>query len=114
MGQAIWSQRVFSRRNKFYGPWIWGTDFCGYVFVAYCSQISILFQKKRQDREVDNLFRVIENITEIKDTEIERCKLVGNQTLNKANADLEKALDICSHFGELEETYKQVNTKFYS
>ncbi|XP_018578868.1 biogenesis of lysosome-related organelles complex 1 subunit 5 isoform X2 [Anoplophora glabripennis] len=65
------------------------------------------FEQKRGDREVDNLFRVIENITEIKDTEIERCKQVGDQALNKANIDLAQALDICSCFGGLEETYKQ-------
>ncbi|KAJ8940140.1 hypothetical protein NQ314_010807, partial [Rhamnusium bicolor] len=68
------------------------------------------FEQKRGDREVDDLFRVIENITEIRDTEIDRCKQVGNQTLPKARDDLEQALNICSRFADLEEKYKQDTT----
>ncbi|KAJ8923773.1 hypothetical protein NQ315_010355 [Exocentrus adspersus] len=68
------------------------------------------FEQKRGDKEVDNLFLVIENITEIKDTEIERFKQIGEQTLCKANEDLEEALRVCNQFSRLEDTYKQDTT----
>lgn len=67
------------------------------------------FEQKRNDREVDNLFRTIEDITDIKDTEIDRFKQTANHVEN-LNENLEKALDICINISELEEIYKQDTT----
>ncbi|KAJ8984521.1 hypothetical protein NQ317_010992 [Molorchus minor] len=68
------------------------------------------FELKRGDREVDNLFSVIENITDIKDTQVDCCKQAGDQTVLKANEALEQALNICHQFVDLEEKYKQDTT----
>ncbi|XP_028133495.1 uncharacterized protein LOC114328742 isoform X3 [Diabrotica virgifera virgifera] len=64
------------------------------------------FSQRRKDKEVDNLFKAIEEITEIKDTEIEKLKQAEKLT-DKINDNLEEALRICDKFSELEETYKQ-------
>ncbi|XP_050519430.1 biogenesis of lysosome-related organelles complex 1 subunit 5 isoform X2 [Diabrotica virgifera virgifera] len=64
------------------------------------------FEQRRKDKEVDNLFKAIEEITEIKDTEIEKLKQAEKLT-DKINDNLEEALRICDKFSELEETYKQ-------
>ncbi|XP_057671960.1 biogenesis of lysosome-related organelles complex 1 subunit 5-like isoform X3 [Diorhabda carinulata] len=67
------------------------------------------FEQKRNDKEVDNLFRTIEDITDIKDTEIDRFKQTEDH-VKKLNENLEKALDICSKLSDLEDIYKQDTT----
>ncbi|CAG9855129.1 unnamed protein product [Phyllotreta striolata] len=67
------------------------------------------FEEKRKDEEVDNLFKTIECITEIKDTEIEQFKQAGKQ-LEHINERLDQVLCLSDKFCELEEKYKQDNT----
>nr|CAH7733805.1 unnamed protein product [Callosobruchus chinensis] len=67
------------------------------------------FEKKRNDAEVDHLFGIIEGLTEIKDTEIPRCKEVTD-VAERVNDELLEALKICDNFRRLEETFKQDST----
>lgn len=67
------------------------------------------FQQKRKDTEVDNLFKAIEVITEIKDTEIDRLKQAAIQ-IDKINESLEIAVQLSDNFTKLEEKYKHDNT----
>lgn len=66
------------------------------------------FQKKRGDTEVDNLFKIIENITDIKDADIDRFKQAIDQIFPEANQNLKQAENICEQFSELEDKYKNV------
>nr|CAI5835379.1 unnamed protein product [Callosobruchus analis] len=67
------------------------------------------FEKKRNDAEVDHLFGIIEVLTEIKDTEIPRCKEVA-EVAERVNDELLEALKICDNFRRLEGTLKQDST----
>ncbi|CAH1103117.1 unnamed protein product [Psylliodes chrysocephalus] len=67
------------------------------------------FEQKRKDTEVDNLFKAIEVITEIKDTEIDRLKQAAIQ-IDKINESLEIAVQLSDNFTKLEEKYKHDNT----
>lgn len=51
----------------------------------------------------------IEDITEIKDTEIKRCKQIGDQSLETTQEHLREALEICNKFGDLENKFQQVS-----
>lgn len=66
------------------------------------------FQEKRNDKEVDALFAAIENLVEIKDTELGRFEPVGTHLLQQTNEDLIEALNICTKFCNLEEKYTKV------
>nr|XP_023021228.1 biogenesis of lysosome-related organelles complex 1 subunit 5-like isoform X2 [Leptinotarsa decemlineata] len=67
------------------------------------------FQQKRDDKEVDKLFSVLEKITDIKDTKVDRLKQL-NKEVDKINYDLDQALVECSRFSELEERFIQDTT----
>ena len=67
-----------------------------------------IFQQKRKDTEVDNLFKTIENITDIKDTEVDRFKQAVDQVLPETNNELQQALTVCSRFSDVENKYKEV------
>jgi len=57
------------------------------------NQISIVvfcfIQEKRQDREVDHLFRILERVTELKDTEIAKTESLADIHLPKLSAELQ-------------------------
>ncbi|XP_063928789.1 biogenesis of lysosome-related organelles complex 1 subunit 5 [Zophobas morio] len=65
------------------------------------------FEQKRKDTEVDNLFKTIENITDIKDTEVDRFKQAVDQVLPETNNELQQALTVCSRFSDVENKYKE-------
>ncbi|KAG5885813.1 hypothetical protein JTB14_001420 [Gonioctena quinquepunctata] len=67
------------------------------------------FEQKREDKEVDTLFRVIENLTEIKDTGVDRLQQI-EERVEKVNEDLRRALSVCSEFSDLENRIKQDTT----
>ncbi|XP_062524569.1 biogenesis of lysosome-related organelles complex 1 subunit 5 isoform X2 [Bombyx mori] len=60
------------------------------------------FEEKRGDREVENLFKILEKITEIKDNESERIRKSGHNALPVLSEKLEQALNLCE---ELEKDY---------
>lgn len=68
------------------------------------------FQEKRGDTEIDNLFKSIEVITDIKDTQINRLIESGNEKAVVANQQLSEALKLYKDFVELEERSSQVHT----
>ncbi|RZB40718.1 transmembrane protein 199, partial [Asbolus verrucosus] len=74
--------------------------FCVEKLISHC-------KNSRGDREVDYLFKVIENITDIKDTEINRFKEVVNLILPKTHKKLQQALTVCNRFAEVEQKYKE-------
>jgi flagellar hook-basal body complex protein FliE len=56
---------------------------------------------------VDYLFKAIENITDIKDTEVDRFKQAVDQALPETNNELQKALTVCNQFVDVENKYKE-------
>ncbi|CAG9759536.1 unnamed protein product [Ceutorhynchus assimilis] len=65
------------------------------------------FETKRSDSEVDNLFKSIENITDIKDTQINSLSEIVNEKVVDTNQYLNEALKLCREFGDLEKTFLQ-------
>jgi hypothetical protein len=65
------------------------------------------FEQKRNDTEVDYLFKAIENITDIKDTEVDRFKQAVDQALPETNNELQKVLTVCNQFVDVENKYKE-------
>lgn len=64
------------------------------------------FEEKRSDREVEKLFNILEYVTEIRDTQIERVKLISDIHLPTLNANLEVALSMCNRIFEREEAHR--------
>jgi len=52
------------------------------------------FEEKRKDREVDHLFKILELVTELKQTEIPRAGSLADIHLPKLSAELEVAVSI--------------------
>jgi hypothetical protein len=52
------------------------------------------FEEKRKDREIDHLFKILERVTELKDTEIPRAASLADIHLPKLSAELEVAVSI--------------------
>jgi hypothetical protein len=87
---------------------IWNRQFDHRSFL--CGEISFMlqeFEQKRNDTEVDYLFKAIENITDIKDTEVDRFKQAVDQALPETNNELQKALTVCNQFVDVENKYKE-------
>ncbi|XP_060537228.1 biogenesis of lysosome-related organelles complex 1 subunit 5 [Cylas formicarius] len=64
------------------------------------------FELKRGDQEVDSLFRTLENIAEIKDSQIDQLK-EANVRLWETNQNLREAVNLTKKLNELEDLYKQ-------
>ncbi|KAJ0182673.1 hypothetical protein K1T71_002042 [Dendrolimus kikuchii] len=62
------------------------------------------FEEKRGDREVENLFAILEKLTEIKDNQVDKIKR-SIETLPVLNEKLEQALKLCE---EVETDYLEV------
>ncbi|KAM3967566.1 biogenesis of lysosome-related organelles complex 1 subunit 5 [Aphomia sociella] len=60
------------------------------------------FEEKRGDREVENLFSILEKITDIKDSQVDRIRRSGETTLPILNEKLEQVLQLCD---EVEQEY---------
>jgi len=60
------------------------------------------FEEKRSDREIENLFSVIENAIDIKDNQIERLKHLSSANLPLLTSKLDEALAICDKIHNIE------------
>jgi hypothetical protein len=54
------------------------------------------------------LFKEIENITYIKDTEVDSFNHAVDQALPETNNELQKVLTVCNQFVDVENKYKEV------
>ncbi|XP_046382953.1 biogenesis of lysosome-related organelles complex 1 subunit 5 [Ischnura elegans] len=63
------------------------------------------FEERRADREVEKIFQILERVTEIKETQIDRLKLSSDVHLPTLNANLEVAVGMCNRILEKEEEY---------
>lgn len=63
------------------------------------------FEEKRGDREVENLFSILEKLTDIKDSQADRIRRNGETTLPVLNEKLEQALQLCE---EVEKDYLHI------
>lgn len=68
----------------------------------------ILFQQKREDQEVDQLFAILETITEIRDTQISTLR-EALQYFADTKLNLDETIDTCNKVGDIEAKYKEVN-----
>lgn len=62
----------------------------------------------RGDSEVDNLFSAIENITDIKESGIEKLKGAINETATEIKSNLEQISNFNEKIKEIDEKYQQV------
>ncbi|XP_023218485.1 biogenesis of lysosome-related organelles complex 1 subunit 5 [Centruroides vittatus] len=58
------------------------------------------FEEKRNDREVHWLFEILENVTEIRETQIDKARKYGDNHLCNLTANLEVALRMCNKIVE--------------
>ncbi|XP_066247180.1 biogenesis of lysosome-related organelles complex 1 subunit 5, partial [Euwallacea similis] len=65
------------------------------------------FEEKRGDSEVDNLFKSVETLTDINDTQIYRLRELAYGKIVDANIQLNEALTLCANFPILEESFNQ-------
>ncbi|XP_034253447.1 biogenesis of lysosome-related organelles complex 1 subunit 5 [Thrips palmi] len=63
------------------------------------------FEEKRQDREVERLFVVLERVTEIRDTQVDRLKQSSDAFLPRLNTNLDAALNMCNRMIKSEEEH---------
>lgn len=75
--------------------------------------IFLLFQERRSEREIEKLFQILERVTEINGTQIERVKLASDIHLPNLNANLEVSVSMCNKILEKEETYRSVSCILY-
>lgn len=68
----------------------------------------MFFQQKRGDLEVDELFSILEIITDIKDTKI-RTLQGALHNLQDTKLKLDETLDACNKSKDIEAKYKKVN-----
>lgn len=61
------------------------------------------FEEKRNDREVQRLFEILENVTEIRETQIDRICRNSDQKLCNLTGNLEVALSMCNKILEAED-----------
>lgn len=63
--------------------------------------ITNLFQEKRGDREVENLFNILENITDIKDTQVDKIHRTGSTALPVLSEKIQQALLLTEDIGKV-------------
>lgn len=68
------------------------------------------FEERRSEREIEKLFQILERVTEINGTQIERVKLASDIHLPNLNANLEVSVSMCNKILEKEETYRSDTT----
>ncbi|XP_076361330.1 biogenesis of lysosome-related organelles complex 1 subunit 5 [Tachypleus tridentatus] len=61
------------------------------------------FEEKRNDREIEQLFEILENVTEIRETQLDKAQRQGDTRLCNLTGNLEVALQMCSKIVEREE-----------
>lgn len=67
------------------------------------------FQEKRGDREVENLFAILEKLTEIKDSQVDKIKKSGETGLPVLKEKLNQALQVCNEIDSEYLDIKKVN-----
>ncbi|CAB3240349.1 unnamed protein product [Arctia plantaginis] len=67
------------------------------------------FEEKRGDREVENLFAILEKLTDIKDSQVEKIKKSGEAGLPILAEKLEQALQLCEEVEKGYLDHHQVN-----
>ncbi|KAI8438240.1 hypothetical protein MSG28_010847 [Choristoneura fumiferana] len=67
------------------------------------------FEERRGDREVENLFSILEKLTEIKDTQVDKIKKGSETALPVLNEKLDQALQLCE---EVEKNYLKVQQDY--
>lgn len=68
------------------------------------------YEQKRNDQEVENLFAIVENIADIKDTQIDKSKQLIDSTFPQIQLDLVRADHMLKSIEELEQKHKENNT----
>ncbi|XP_053615811.1 biogenesis of lysosome-related organelles complex 1 subunit 5 isoform X2 [Plodia interpunctella] len=66
------------------------------------------FEEKRGDREVENLFSILETLTETKDNQADKIKKSGEPALPLLSEKLEQALHLCE---EVEKEYIDIQKR---
>lgn len=54
------------------------------------------FEQKRGDREVENVFEVLERVTELRDSEVDKLRALCDSTIPSVNANLLVAQSMCN------------------
>lgn len=67
------------------------------------------FEEKRGDREVENLFSILEQLTDIKDSQVEKIKKSGEAGLPVLTEKLAQALELSENLEKEYLSYHQVN-----
>jgi len=62
------------------------------------------FEESRKDREVDKLFKILERVTELKETELENTQALGDIHLPKLAAELQVAESIANKLNKKRST----------
>lgn len=73
-----------------------------------CKSSSFVLQEKRSDREIENLFSIIENATEINDNQVNRVVELSNTYVPTLIEKLNEAFDETSPIFQLEKDKLQV------
>lgn len=84
--------------------------------VRLCVAYDIFFflQQRTGDKEVEQLFSILENVTDVKATKINRLKQSINNTLPEAHSKFNSALDISKDIIETEQDFKEVGFVLHS
>lgn len=70
------------------------------------------FEEKRGDREVENLFSILEKLTDVKDTQVDKIKKSGETGLPILSEKLDQTLELFSGVeAEIAEVQKQTEQK---
>ncbi|KAL3290081.1 hypothetical protein HHI36_023450 [Cryptolaemus montrouzieri] len=68
------------------------------------------FEVKRGDKEVNELFLIVENITDLKDTQIGKVNKILDTNLQELNENLAESLSLSKRILDLEGKYKEDST----
>ncbi|XP_014472526.1 PREDICTED: biogenesis of lysosome-related organelles complex 1 subunit 5 [Dinoponera quadriceps] len=63
------------------------------------------FQDKRNDREVERLFKILEYATELKESQLDRTEQLGDCHLPSLKANVDVALSMCNRVLQREEDF---------
>ncbi|KAH9372398.1 hypothetical protein HPB48_019970 [Haemaphysalis longicornis] len=61
------------------------------------------FEEKRREREVQRLFELLEDVTEVRETQVDRACRASDQGLSSLAGNLEVALSMCHRILEAED-----------
>lgn len=58
--------------------------------------LKCVFQEKRNDIEIENLFTILQKTTELKDSTIPKCISISENSLEELKKTVDEILDICT------------------